>query len=543
MKSTMMNVPLTTAAIMRHGSTVHGSATVRTLQPDGSVTTGTFAEIGRRAAQLANALRGSGVTGDERVATFMWNNQEHVEAYCAVPSMGAVLHTLNLRLTPEQIVYIGNHAEDRVVIVDGSVVPLLAPVLPQLSSVHTVIVTGDVDLAPLRRDGLAVVGYEEFIADQPETFDWPDLDEQSAAAMCYTSGTTGNPKGVAYSHRSTYLHSMAACAADGLRVSSDDRVLAIVPMFHANAWGLVYAAFLAGADLLMPERFLQAEPLVRLIDGEKPTIAGAVPTIWNDVLHFLETHASYDVTSLNLVACGGSAVPLHLMKAFQEKYGIHVVQAWGMTETSPLASIARPSASLDVDEQWRLRATQGRPVAGVELRIVDDGGNVLPHDGASVGELQVRGPWITGSYFGEDEDTDKFEDGWLRTGDVGRVDERSFVTLTDRTKDVIKSGGEWISSVELELLLAGHPDVLEVTVIGVPDEKWQERPLAVVVVREGRDPSPADLRDFLDGKVAKWWLPERWSFVSEVPKTSVGKFDKKRLRSSHSDGELTVVEI
>jgi len=245
MKSTMMNVPLTTAAIMRHGSTVHGSATVRTLQPDGSVKTGTFAEIGRRAAQLANALRGSGVTGDERVATFMWNNQEHVEAYCAVPSMGAVLHTLNLRLTPEQIVYIGNHAEDRVVIVDGSVVPLLAPVLPQLSSVHTVIVTGDVDLAPLRRDGLAVVGYEEFIADQPETFDWPDLDEQSAAAMCYTSGTTGNPKGVAYSHRSTYLHSMAACAADGLRVSSDDRVLAIVPMFHANAWGLVYAAFLA----------------------------------------------------------------------------------------------------------------------------------------------------------------------------------------------------------------------------------------------------------------------------------------------------------
>ncbi|KQY60238.1 long-chain fatty acid--CoA ligase [Aeromicrobium sp. Root495] len=543
MRSTMMDVALTTAGILRHGSTVHGAATVRTLQPDGSVKVGTFAEVGRRSAQLANALRECGVTGDDRVATFMWNNQEHVEAYCAVPSMGAVLHTLNLRLTADQIIYIANHADDQVVIVDGSVVPLLAPVLPQLAAVHTVVVTGGVDLTPLRRDGLTVVGYEDFIAGQPETFDWPDLDERSAAAMCYTSGTTGNPKGVAYSHRSTYLHSMAACAADGLRVSSDDRVLAIVPMFHANAWGLVYAALMAGADLLMPERFLQAEPLVRLIDSEKPTIAGAVPTIWNDVLHFLEAHPSFDVTSLDLVACGGSAVPLHLMQEFEEKYGINVVQAWGMTETSPLASIARPSTSLDADEQWRLRATQGRPVAGVELRIVDDEGHDLPHDDKSVGEIQVRGPWITGSYVGEEADDEKFHEGWLRTGDVGRIDEHSFVTLTDRTKDVIKSGGEWISSVELELLLAGHPDVLEASVIGVPDEKWQERPLAAIVVRDGREPSPEDLRRFLDGKVAKWWLPERWCFVSEVPKTSVGKFDKKRLRALHADGELSVVEI
>ncbi|WP_183092417.1 MULTISPECIES: long-chain fatty acid--CoA ligase [Nocardioides] len=542
MKSTMMDVPLTTAAIVRHGARVHGGARVRTLQPDGSVTSGTFAEVGRRSAQLAHALRACGVNGDERVATFMWNNQEHVEAYCAVPSMGGVLHTLNPRLTAEQLAYIGNHAEDRVVIVDGSLAPLLAPVLPQIQSVHTVVVTGQADPTQLRRDGVTVVGYEDFIAGHPGTFDWPDVDERSAAAMCYTSGTTGNPKGVAYSHRSTYLHSMAACAADGLSVTGDDCILAIVPMFHANAWGLVYAAMMAGADLLMPDRFLQAEPLVRLIATEKPTIAGAVPTIWSEVLNYLEANPGQDVSSLGLVACGGSAVPLHLMQAFEEKYGVHIVQAWGMTETSPLATIARPPAALGPDEQWALRATQGRPVAGVELRLVDDEGNELPHNGASVGELQVRGPWVTGAYVA-DEDGEKFQDGWLRTGDVGRIDERSFVTLTDRAKDVIKSGGEWISSVELELELAGHPDVLEASVIGVPDEKWQERPLAVIVLRDGSEVAPGQLRDFLEGKVAKWWLPERWCFVPEVPKTSVGKFDKKRLRALHADGVLNVIDI
>lgn len=543
MQSTMMDVPLTTTAIMRHGSTVHATATVRTLQLDGSVKVGTFAEIGRRAAQLANALRARGVVADQRVATFMWNNQEHVEAYCAVPSMGAVLHTLNPRLTAEQLIYVGNHAEDEVVIVDGSLVPLLAPVLPQLSKVHTIVVTGDVDVAPLQGAGVLVVGYEDFLASQPEAFEWPAIDEKSAAAMCYTSGTTGNPKGVAYSHRSTYLHSMAACAADGLSVTSEDRILAVVPMFHANAWGLIYAALMTGADLLMPERFLQAEPLVRLIDAEKPTIAGAVPTIWSDVLNYLEENPGFDVSSLGLVACGGSAVPLHLMQIFEHKYGVQIVQAWGMTETSPLAAIARPPASANPEEQWLLRTTQGRPVAGVELRLVDDEGTVLPHDGQAVGELQVRGAWITGSYVGDIDNEEKFDRGWLRTGDVGRIDSRSFITLTDRSKDVIKSGGEWISSVELELILAGHPDVLEASVIAVPDEKWQERPLAVVVVRAGRTVSPEQLRDFLVGKVARWWLPERWSFVAEVPKTSVGKFDKKVLRARYADGELAIVEI
>ncbi|GAB2642785.1 fatty acid--CoA ligase [Nocardioides ginkgobilobae] len=542
MRSTMMNVPLTTAAILRHGERVHATARVRTLQADGTIRTGTFAEVGRRSAQLAHALRACGVDGDDRVATLMWNNQEHVEAYCAVPSMGAVLHTLNPRLTPAQLVYVAGHADDRVVIVDGTLAPLLAAVLPSLDSVHTVVVTGGVDLGPLRREGVAVIGYEEFLAGHPESYEWPELDEFSAAAMCYTSGTTGNPKGVAYSHRSTYLHSMAACAADGLSVTGDDAILAIVPMFHANAWGLVYAALMAGADLVMPDRFLQAEPLVRLIAEARPTIAGAVPTIWSDVLNYLDANPGHDVSSLGLVACGGSAVPLHLMQAFEEKYGVRILQAWGMTETSPLAAIARPPATVTGEEHWSLRASQGRPVAGVELRLVDDEGNEVPHDGKSVGEIQVRGPWITGAYVG-DEDAEKFDDGWLRTGDVGRIDERSFVTLTDRAKDVIKSGGEWISSVELELLLAGHPDVLEATVIGVPDERWQERPLAAIVLREGAEVSPAELRAFLEGKVASWWLPERWCFIPEVPKTSVGKFDKKMLRAQHAEGSLDVVAI
>ena len=541
MQSTMMESPLTTTAVMRHGASVHGTSRVRTLTADGSVRLGTYAEVAARAAQLAHALRAIGITGDQRVATFMWNNQEHVEAYCAVPSMGAVLHTLNLRLTADQLVYIAEHADDRVVIVDGSLIPLLAPVLPRLSTVHTVVVTGGVDASALEGHGKMVVDYEEFLNAHPTTFEWPELDERDAAFMCYTSGTTGNPKGVAYSHRSTYLHSMAVLTKDGMAVGADDSVLGIVPQFHANAWGLVFAALMAGADLVMPDRFLQAEPLVKLIHDERPTIAGAVPTIWNDVLQYLETHPGYDVSSLGFVACGGSAVPRHLMEVFEEKYGVHIVQAWGMTETSPLASIARPAAELIGEDHWALRATAGRPICGVEARIVDDAGHTLPNDGESVGELQVRGPWITGSYY-RDNNPEKFVGGWLRTGDVGRMDAGSYITLTDRAKDVIKSGGEWISSVELEILIASHPAVLEAAVIGVPDTKWQERPLAAVVVKEGKQVTPQDLREFLSDKVAKWWLPERWTFIDQVPRTSVGKFDKKVLRSQHSDGGLEVVE-
>ncbi|MEV4672982.1 MULTISPECIES: long-chain fatty acid--CoA ligase [Actinomadura] len=532
----MQDFPLTITTIMRYGAEIFGSAEVSTWTGDGARRR-SYAEVGERAGRLAGALRGLGVDGDQRVATFMWNNAEHLEAYLAVPSMGAVLHTLNLRLFPDQLVYIANHAEDRVVIVDGSLIPLLAPVLPQLKTVRHVVVVGDGDRAPLEGAGKELHGYEELLDAAPAEFAWPEIDERSAAAMCYTSGTTGNPKGVVYSHRSAYLHSMATCTGNAIGLSASDVVLPVVPMFHANAWGMPYAAVMAGASLAMPDRFLQAEPLVRLIETERPTVAGAVPTIWSDVLRYTREHGS-DLSSLRLVPCGGSAVPEALMRGFDE-IGVRIVQAWGMTETSPVASVAHPPAKAAPDDAWRARISQGRVLAGLEMRIVGDGDRVLPNDGEAVGEVEIRGPWITGAYH-LDADPAKFHDGWLRTGDVGTLSADGFLVLTDRAKDVIKSGGEWISSVELENHLMAHPDVVEAAVVGVPDERWQERPLASVVLREGAEVTPAALREFLSDRIPKWQLPERWSFIAEVPKTSVGKFDKKVLRRRYADGDLEV---
>lgn len=539
MQSTMQDFPLTITTIMRYGADAFGDVEVSTWTGDGSRRRG-YAEIGERAARLAGALRGLGVDGDQRVATFMWNNTEHLEAYLAVPSMGAVLHTLNLRLFPDQLVYIANHAEDYVVIVDGSLIPLLAGVLPQLKTVRHVIVVGEGDTSPLDGAGKELHSYEDLLAAAPPTFDWPEIDERSAAAMCYTSGTTGNPKGVVYSHRSAYLHSMAASTGNAIGLNASDRVLPVVPMFHANAWGLPYAAVMAGAALIMPDRFLQAEPLVRLIETERPTVAGAVPTIWADVLRHTREHGS-DLSSLRLVPCGGSAVPEALMRGFDE-IGVRIVQAWGMTETSPVATVAHPPPGSSGEEAWQARISQGRVLAGLEMRIVGDGDVVLPNDGEAVGEVEIRGPWITGAYY-KDEDPDKFHDGWLRTGDVGTLSPGGFLKLTDRAKDVIKSGGEWISSVELENHLMAHPDVLEAAVVGVPDDRWQERPLASVVVREGAAVTPERLKEFLTGRVAKWQVPERWTFIEEVPKTSVGKFDKKVLRRRYADGELEVSRV
>ncbi|WP_174523760.1 fatty acid--CoA ligase [Mycolicibacterium novocastrense] len=537
----MQDVALTVGLLAEHAFTVHGNSRVRSRMSDGTMRSVTFAAVGRRSAQLAHALRATaGINGDERVGTFMWNNQEHVEAYCAVPAMGAVLHTLNIRLTAEQIAYVANHAEDQVVVVDGSLVEVFAPVVPQLSTVHTLIVTGQPDLSPLEGHGRRVERYDEFIAGQPETFPWATVDERSAAAMCYTSGTTGNPKGVAYSHRSTFLHATAVCAPGVFDIGPHDTVLAVVPMFHANAWGFIYAALLAGADLLLPDQFLQAQPLVELIQRERPTVSGGVPTVWNDVLRYLEAHPEADVSSLRLVACGGSAVSRELLEGFERDHGICMVQAWGMTETSPLAAIARPAAG-DPDH-WDMRVTQGTPLWGIEARIVDDNGNSVPHDGASVGELQVRGPWVTGSYYGSDDGA-SFHDGWLATGDVGTINGRGYISLTDRAKDLIKSGGEWISSVELELAIAAHPAVLEAAVIAIPDDRWQERPLAAVVMKPTMSVSTDELRDFLSDKVAKWWIPESWSFIDQVPRTSVGKFDKKLLRANFAKGDLTIASV
>ncbi len=541
----MMDVPLTVGMIMRHGTTVHGDSEVVTWTGDGA-RRASYAEVGRRAAQLAGALRGLGVAGDQRVATFQWNNQEHLEAYLAIPSMGAVLHTLNLRLAPDQVSWIANHAQDDVVIVDGSLVPLLARALPEMKTVRHVIVVGrahtPVDVTALDSAGKELHSYHELLSAQPEHFDWPsDIDERSAAAMCYTSGTTGHPKGVAYSHRSAYLHSMCICTGEAAGLTSADRIMPVVPMFHANAWGLPYAALMTGASLIMPDRFLQAEPLVRLIEAERPTISGAVPTIWGDVLRYLREHGG-DVSSIRRVLCGGSAVPLALMKAFSDELGVEVRQAWGMTETSPVGSVATPPAGAQGDEYWRYRSGAGRLVAGVEGRIVGDGDGVLPSDGEAVGEIEVRGPWVTARYHGDadagDANSARFHDGWLRTGDVGTIDGLGFITISDRSKDVIKSGGEWISSVTLENALMGHPKVVEAAVVAIPDEKWVERPLATVVIATGEQVSAAELRDHLGASVPAWQLPERWSFLDEIPKTSVGKFDKKLIRQRYADGDL-----
>jgi fatty-acyl-CoA synthase len=545
-RSTMMDVPLTVTSIMRHGTTSYGASEVVSLTSSSSRRQ-SYRETGRRAAKLANALRSLGVGGDQRVATLMWNNAEHLEAYLAIPSMGAVLHTLNLRLDPRVIGYIADHAEDDVVIVDPTLVPLLAQVLPHAPAIRHVIVTSggnDAEFvlpAELAAAGRPVHSYEALLAEHPATFDWPDVDERSAAAMCYTSGTTGHPKGVVYSHRSMHLHSMAVCMGGVFGLSDADRVLPVVPMFHANAWGLPYAAVLAGADLIMPDRFLQPEPLVRLIEAERPTVAGAVPTIWNGLLQHVRANGG-DLSSLRLVPCGGSAVPHSLQEAYEKELGVRILQAWGMTETSPLGSVAHPPVGVPEDEAWRYRDTAGRLMCQVEHRLVGEGGVMLPCDGNAVGEIEVRGPWVTGAYY-KDDDPAKFRDGWLRTGDVGTIDPLGYVTLTDRAKDVIKSGGEWISSMELENILMGHPAVAEAAVIGVRDERWGERPLAAVVLAEGSTATAAELRAFLADRVPRWQLPERWSFIAEVPKTSVGKFAKTRMRDAYANGEYEIIEL
>jgi fatty-acyl-CoA synthase len=534
MRGTIQDHPLTIADILRHGQTVHARSQVTTLT-ETAPRRASFAEVGARAARLAGALHRLGIRSGDRVATFGWNSQEHLEAYLAVPAMGAVLHTLNIRLFPEQLTYVANHAADRVIIVDDSTVPLLARVRDQLTTVEHIIVVGDGDAAALG----TTLRYDALLAAEEPTYAWPEVDERSAAAMCYTSGTTGNPKGVVYTHRSTYLHTLATCTGSALGLTDRDRLLVIVPMFHANAWGHPYAGWLAGADFVMPGRFLQAAPLCKAITEERPTVSAAVPTIWNEVLRHSET-SPVDLSSLRLVVCGGSAVPRSLMERFQERYGVAIIQAWGMTETSPLAAVAFPPKDATPADAMDWRAKTGRIIGGVELRIVDDAGQPLPWDGASAGEIEVRGPWITGSYY-RDDDPEKFHDGWLRTGDVGTVDDHGFVQITDRAKDVIKSGGEWISSVELENEIMAHPAVVEAAVVGVPDPRWEERPLACVVLAPGATADAAALRTFVETRVAKWWVPERWTFIAEVPKTSVGKFDKKVLRAQYAAGQLTVV--
>lgn len=544
MLSTMMDDQLSLATLLRYASTFVGDSTVSTWTGDG-VRTMTYREVGADSARLANALTDLGIGKGDRVGTFMWNNNEHFVAYIAIPAMGAVLHALNIRLSAEQLIFVANHAEDQVVLVDASLVPMFAQYLPHLKTVRHVIVVNGNAASPAAPEGVTVHDYTELLAKYPAEFDFPVLDERSPSSMCYTSGTTGDPKGVVYSHRSNWLHAMQATTPSSMGTRNDDTMLAIVPLFHANAWGLPYAALLTGANLLMPDRFLQPVPLLEMMAAVKPTFAAAVPTIWGGVLAALDARPQ-DITHLRSVVVGGSAAPPSMMKAFEQKHGVRVIHAWGMTETSPLGSVAQPPQGVTEDEAWAYRVTQGRFPAGVQARLVGDDGNVVPNDGNSLGEVEVRGPWITGSYYspdGVEVDPGKFDDGWLRTGDVGKISPDGYLTLVDRSKDVIKSGGEWISSVDLENAVMGHPAVAEAAVIGIPDEKWDERPLVAIVAAEGVSVEPAELREFLAERFAKWQLPEYWTFIAEVPKTSVGKFDKKRLRAQHADGELIVTTV
>lgn len=541
MNATMMHYPMSVQLIMAHGAEVFPDSRVGTFDGE-EVDWVSYREVAANAHRLAAALRGLGIGPGDRVATFSWNNSAHMEAYLAVPSMGAIMHTVNLRLSPEQVAYVINHAEDRVVILDSSLADLFAPVLPLLDTVEHILLVGGGE--PAGDVPFSSSSYEAALAQHDARFDWPALEETSAAAVCYTSGTTGNPKGVVYSHRTTFVHSLASRATDTFGINERDRILLLPPMFHANAWGLPYSGWMSGSDFIMPGPHLQFDGIERMIRDQRPTFTAMVPTILGDLLR-ASRDRDLDMTSFRMLVCGGSAVPAAMIDAAREQWGVPVLQGWGMTETSPLCCLSHPPRDPGESGETPWRVKSGRPVPGVQVRVMDEAGEPLPHDGAAIGELQLRGPWITGAYHSGRDDacsvgSDAFtEDGWLRTGDVGHIDERHYVQLTDRTKDVIKSGGEWISSVDLENALIAHPQVLEAAVIAVEDERWQERPLAIVVV-EGGGLTSADLRGFLAGRVAKFWIPENWAFVDAIARTSVGKIDKKALREAREAGVFTV---
>jgi fatty-acyl-CoA synthase len=532
MQGLMMDYPLTLQHAYNRAVRIFPRKEIVTRTEDG-IHRYTYREWGKRTAQLAHALHNAGFQEGDRIATFGWNTYRHLELYFAVPCLGAVLHTLNIRLFAEQLVYIINNAEDKIIFVDGDLVPLLESIAGELKTVKQYVIMGE---APQSSGKLhPSVDYESFIANQPETYDWPQLDENTAAAMCYTSGTTGNPKGVVYSHRSIFLHSMGVGLADGAALSERDTVLPVVPMFHANAWGFPHAGVMMGSKFVLPGRFLDPLKIAQLMAEEHVTVACGVPTIWIGMLQMLERE-QLDLSSLRAIYCGGSAVPRSLIEGLNHK-NLNIVHAWGMTETSPLASLCKlRSYQLDLppEEVFRIKAKQGTVLPCVDFRVVDmETGQEVPWDNKSYGELQVRGPWIARAYFADTESAAKFAEGWLRTGDVAVVDEDGMLQLVDRTKDLVKSGGEWISSVELEGLIMGYHKVLEAAVIGIPDQKWSERPLACVVPKPDYvgQITKEEIIEYLTPHVAKWWLPEDVAFVEAIPKTSVGKFDKKVLRA------------
>ena len=535
MKGLMSPYQLTLPHLFDRAEKLFASKAIATATRDGIERT-TYGEWAHRTRRLAGALDALGVSADGRVGTFAWNTARHLELYFAAPCSGRVLHTLNIRLFPEDITYVVDHAEDEVIFADRSLLKLLWPLVDGFKTVRHVVVMDDGDDAEIPDDP-RIVGYEELLASAEPVAEFRIADENQAAAMCYTSGTTGHPKGVVYSHRSVVLHSIGTMLVDSVGVCEADVVLPVVPMFHANAWGLCQASVAAGATLVFPGPDLSPRAIANLMETEKVTLAAGVPTIWMGVLNELDGR---DLASLNRILCGGSAVPRSLSEAYREKTGMPILHAWGMTETSPLASVCRVKSTLrdrPESELADLRATQGVAVPLMNLRIVDPGTEeVLPWDGEARGELQAAGPWVAAGYYNDERSPDSFtDDGWLRTGDVATISPEGYVRLVDRTKDLIKSGGEWISSVELENAIMGHPKVTEAAVIGIPDEKWSERPLACLVLAEGEDLTLDELKEFLSSRVPKWWIPNDVELIDEVPKTSVGKFSKKTLRERFKD--------
>ena len=532
----MQDWPLLMHRIIDHAAQNHGDREVVSRPADGPLERTTYCDIARRARQLADALERRGIRQGDRIATLAWNSARHLECWYGIAGAGAVYHTLNPRLFPDQIAWIANHAGDRALFFDPYFAELVAKIAPQLTSVEFFVALGE--RAPENVPG--AIAYEEFIATGRSDFPWKQFDENTACGLCYTSGTTGNPKGVLYSHRSNSLMAMSACQTDGMGLSCRDTILPVVPMFHANAWGIAFAAPMTGAKLVMPGHRLDGQSLCELFNGEGVTITAAVPTVWLGALQYLE-QSGKRFTTLRKVLIGGAAAPRAMIDAFERKYGIEVVHAWGMTETSPLGTLGSPTAktaALPREQQLDYKIRQGRPSYGVEIKIVDDEDRELPRDGKTPGRLKVRGPWVAKAYFGGDGARAFDAEGWFDTGDVATLGEDATMTITDRAKDVIKSGGEWISSIEIENMAVGHPAVAEAAVIGVRHPKWDERPLLVVVLKPGQSARKADILAHLAGKIAKWWMPDEVVFVESLPHTATGKVQKTVLRQRFADYRL-----
>jgi len=539
MQGQMMDYPLTLTPLLDRARRLFPKKEIIT-KAGPNLERMTYGQMTERVARLANALEKLGVRRGDRVATFAWNNERHLELYFAIPCMGAVLHTLNLRLPADQLTYIVAHAEDQVLFVDPTLLPVIEKLAPQFKSVKHYVVMGD--KVPEGTTLKPVHSYEELLANASPDYPWPHLDENEAAAMCYTSGTTGHPKGVVYSHRSIYLHSLALSLIDSLGFAEHDVFLPVVPMFHVLAWGIPFATVMLGTTLVFPGPHLQPRDLAELIQAEKVTMTAGVPTLWLGLLALLDKER-YDLSSLRCLIVGGAAAPQSMIEGFEKKHGLKVIHAWGMTETSPLGTVSRLKSyqeQLPDEQRFGFRAKQGLSVPGIEIRGVDDSGREIPWNGKAFGELQVRGPWVISSYYHDDRSAESFMDGWFRTGDVVTIDDEGFVQIVDRTKDLVKSGGEWISSQELENAIMAHPKVLEAAVIAIPHPKWQERPLACVVPKPDFKDSltKAEIYDHLRPRFDKMYLPDDIVFVEALPKTSVGKFDKKVLRAQYKDYQL-----